>query len=353
MTTFKRSYILLLSLSLSFCLLFIGCREENGGGDWLIPQDEVFDGGPGKDGIPAIDNPTFVDVSEIDYLDEGDLVVGFKSGNEVKAYPHKILDWHEIANDKTNNIAYSVVYCPLTGSATGWDRVINGKETTFGVSGLLYNTNIVPYDRETDSNWSQMSLKCVNGKLSGTEPGNYFLIETSWKTWQELYPNSQVLSDDTGFGRNYQQYPYGAYRTNNDLLFFPVNNTDSRLPAKERVYGMVINGKSKAFPFSNFASGLTVLEDEVANVPVVVAGNSNRNLVVGFERTTTDGTLLSFTPSNGDGTEIMTDNEGNTWDLFGYAVSGPRQGQRLQTATGFIAYWFSWGAFFPEIEIRN
>lgn len=343
----KAKLIFLISL-----VLLIGCRE-NASTEWLVPQDEVFDGGPGKDGIPALDNPTFVDLSEITYLQDNDLVIGFKSGNEVKAYPHKILDWHEIANDKTNSIAYSVVYCPLTGSATGWNRVINGKETTFGVSGLLYNTNIIPYDRETDSNWSQMSLKCVNGKLSGTEPGNYFLVETSWRTWKQLYPNSQVLSDDTGFSRNYDRYPYGDYRLNDDLLFFPVSNRDSRLPAKDRVYGIVINDKSKAFPFSNFTSGMTVIEDQVADVPVVVAGDTGRNLVVGFERMTADGVLLSFQALNSDGTEIMTDNEGNTWDLFGYAVSGPRQGQRLVTATSFIAYWFAWGTFFPDIEIRN
>ncbi|MDW3647843.1 MAG: DUF3179 domain-containing protein [Bacteroidia bacterium] len=331
--------------------LLFSCEE--GESEWLVPRDEVFDGGPGKDGIPAIDEPAFLDVSDVNFLDDTDLIVGFKSGNEIKGYPHDILDWHEIVNDKTNNIAYSVVYCPLTGSATGWDRVINGKETTFGVSGLLYNTNIIPYDRETDSNWSQMELKCVNGKLSGSDPGNYLLIETSWKSWKELFPNSQVLSANTGFNRRYGQYPYGSYRTDNDLFFFPISNRDDRLPAKDRVYGIVVNDKSKAFPFTNFFSGLSVVEDEVGGLPVVVVGDAERNFVVGFERMTADGSLLNFSALNGEGTNVMTDNEGNTWDLFGYATSGPRAGERLPIVRGFIAYWFAWGTFFPDIEIRN
>lgn len=339
-------------LILLFIPLIFSCRE-GGSDDWLVPQDEVFDGGPGKDGIPSIDAPRFIEVDAANFISENDLVVGYADGNEAKAYPHVILDWHEIVNDETNNFPHAIVYCPLTGSATGWEREIDGKTTTFGVSGLLYNTNIIPYDRETDSNWSQMSLKCVNGKLSGKEPDNYMLLETTWKTWKELYPNTKVLSANTGFNRNYGVYPYGSYRTNNDQLFFPVSNRDNRLPGKERVYGVVINEKAKAFPFSNFSTGLAVVQDEVSDIPVVVAGDSGKNFVVSFERMTEDGTLLNFSALPDNGKNIMTDNEGNTWDVFGYATAGPRTGQRLKAPVGFIAYWIAWGAFFPEIEINN
>ncbi|MEM6806653.1 MAG: DUF3179 domain-containing (seleno)protein, partial [Bacteroidota bacterium] len=152
----KKSSLLILLL-----LPFIFSCREGGSDDWLVPQDEVFDGGPGKDGIPSIDEPRFIDADAANFISENDLVVGYADGNEAKAYPHVILDWHEIVNDETNNFPHAIVYCPLTGSATGWERTIDGKKTTFGVSGLLYNTNIIPYDRETDSNWSQMSLKCV------------------------------------------------------------------------------------------------------------------------------------------------------------------------------------------------
>ena len=133
--------------------------------EWLIPIDEIYDGGPGKDGIPALLNPHSVQATEIGYLQDEDLVLGYKVGEEAHAYPHPILDWHEIINDAVGSEAISIIYCPLTGTGIGWDREINGATTSFGVSGLLYNSNIIPYDRLTDSNWSQIQNKCVNGQI--------------------------------------------------------------------------------------------------------------------------------------------------------------------------------------------
>lgn len=193
---------------------FTACTDEDMAGTpgdinnpdnpaWLIPVAEVRDGGPGKDGIPAIDNPNFISASAVTYLNDNDLVLGFADGNNVSAYPHSILDWHEIINVDTENHSIAVIYCPLTGTGIGWDRVINEKKTTFGVSGLLYNSNIIPYDRLTGSNWSQLLLKSVNGELSGTLPKTYNLIETTWKTWKAMYPASRVVSTNTGFNRNY------------------------------------------------------------------------------------------------------------------------------------------------------
>ena len=120
-----------------------------GSGDpsWLIPNNQVFDGGPGKDGIPALVNPPMFDASQAIYLSDNDLVIGYKVGNDARAYPHKILDWHEIINDDINGKPVAIIYCPLTGTAIAWSRFIEGSVSTFGVSGLLYNTNLMPYDR--------------------------------------------------------------------------------------------------------------------------------------------------------------------------------------------------------------
>lgn len=210
--------------------------DTNNKDEWLILAADVLDGGPGKDGIPAIDNPKFIGASEVTYLNDDDLVLGFADGSQVRAYPHSILDWHEIINDDIGNIAISVVYCPLTGTGIGWDRIIRGTKTTFGVSGLLYNSNIIPYDRVSDSNWSQLLLKSVNGELSGERAKTYNLFETTWKTWKSMYPNTKVVSTDTGSQRNYGQYPYGEHKTNRNLIF-PANNKDNRLHVKERVLG--------------------------------------------------------------------------------------------------------------------
>ena len=138
-----------------------------GNSTWSIPSNQVFDGGPGKDGIPALVNPAMVSSVQANYLTDNDLVIGFKVGDDVRAYPHQILDWHEIINDVVGEQPLAITYCPLTGTGIGWNRVISGNTTTFGVSGLLFNTNLIPYDRSTDSNWSQMKLECVNGQLIG------------------------------------------------------------------------------------------------------------------------------------------------------------------------------------------
>ncbi|MEM8528113.1 MAG: DUF3179 domain-containing (seleno)protein [Bacteroidota bacterium] len=164
----KLKYLNLIAL----LVLFYACEKESvpdteSEGNWLIPQNEIRDGGPGKDGIPSIDNPEFVAVNDIDFLSEDDLVVGVKVGAEIRAYPHLILDWHEIVNDQLEDLSLALNYCPLTGTAIGWKSKIDGKVTTFGVSGLLYNTNLMPYDRLTNSTWSQMRLDCVEGELQG------------------------------------------------------------------------------------------------------------------------------------------------------------------------------------------
>ncbi len=320
---------------------------------WDIPVDEVFDGGPGKDGIPALTMPLFIPASEAIYLAEDDLVLGYKDGSTIRAYPHPILDWHEIANDKVNDFAFAVHYCPLTGTGMGWNRTINGTETTFGVSGLLYNSNLILYDRETDSNWSQIMLRAVQGEMRSTDAKTFQLVETTWSSWKAMYPETTVLSTETGYSRPYGNYPYGDYRTNHSYFLFPFSPADNRLDAKERVHGVISHGKAKAYRLETFAGGLMVIEDEFQGSPIVIAGHKEKNYIVSFKRTLTDDTVLSFNPSqpNSPESEIMTDNEGNTWNVFGEAVSGPRTGQHLTPTTSFMGFWFAWGAFYPGLDI--
>lgn len=223
----------------------------SGTNDWLVPSNEVRSGGVGRDGIPAVSSPRFDAVSKASFLDEDELVVGIHNGYEAKAYPHAVLDWHEIVNDKLDDREYAIIYCPLTGSATAWDRKINGSSTTFGVSGLLYNTNIIPYDRETRSNWSQLFDVAVNGELKGTKPVKYMVVETKWETWKSLYPESRIMNYSTGHNRNYGDYPYGNYK-NDKALIFPVKYNDTRLDAKERVHAVISNGKAKVYRFTTF-----------------------------------------------------------------------------------------------------
>ncbi|NQU54041.1 MAG: DUF3179 domain-containing protein, partial [Bacteroidetes bacterium] len=167
--------------------------------------------------------------------------------------PHYVLDWHEIINDRMGQTSYSIIYCPLTGTATAWDNNINGENTTFGVSGLLYNTNIVPYDRATGSNWSQLFDSAIFGQLKGVKPKTYMVLETKWETWKKLYPDSKLMNFNTGLERSYGEYPYGNYRDEDSGLIFPVKYMDTRLQTKKRVHAVVVNGKARVYRFANFS----------------------------------------------------------------------------------------------------
>jgi len=348
----KLTYIIIILIP----AFLVSCSEDpvsgnnqsagaNNSNIWLIPESDVLDGGPGKDGIPAIDQPIFVEANNANFLSDDDLVIGYKLGAVVRAYPHLILDWHEIVNDRIDDQGFAITYCPLTGTAINWNREIKGSTTTFGVSGLLYNSNLMPYDRATNSTWSQMRLDCVNGSLVGTEAPFLSIVETTWKTWREMYPETEVLSLITGFNRNYGSYPYftsrGDYRTE-EYLIFPVSNNDARLPRKERVMGVLNGGQAKAYQFVNFLDGLKVIEDVVGGEKIAIIGSRPDNLLVAFK---TEDQILSIQD------DAIVDQLGNTYDIFGTVTSGPDSLQRLEPVISYIGYWFSWGTFYPNIDI--
>lgn len=320
--------------------------------DWLIPQNQVLDGGPGKDGIPALENPETTSIDNITYLSDNDLVIGYYHNGEIKGYPHSILDWHEIINDDVNGKKIAVTYCPLTGTGIGWNRMLNNTETTFGVSGLLYNTNLIPYDRLSGSNWCQISLDCVNGTFIGQEVESYPMIETSWKTWKEMFPNSQVVSSNTGFNRNYGRYPYGNYKVNNDQLLFPVSTIDERLPAKERVLTIIEDSKARVYRFDSFEGSSKIFTDIFNGKDILIVGDKSKSFIVAFENNL-NGDSHTFTISSGSSAStIFADEIGNKYDIFGNVVEGPDVGSTLMPMeTSFMAYWFSVGAFYSTATI--
>ncbi|RLD24180.1 MAG: hypothetical protein DRI71_03325 [Bacteroidetes bacterium] len=319
---------------------------------WSIPVSEVFDGGPGKDGIPALENPEKGGLSSGTYILDSELVLGYFDGVNAVAYPHKILDWHEIINDELSPFIFpfAITYCPLTGTGIGWERSGSGTTTTFGVSGLIYENNLIPYDRKTGSNWSQMRLDCVNGALIDTKVKTFPLVETSWKTWREMYPNTEVVTLNTGHDRSYDVYPYGDYKTNENFLLYPLRTVDRRLNGKERVHGIIIDGIAKAYRFGSFDANTSLINDVINGEDVVIVGNTARNFIVSFYSKLRDGSTPVFTAVDKNEV-VLEDDLGNEWDVFGYAVSGPAKGQRLKTTESFIGYWFSWGTFYPDLEI--
>lgn len=336
-----------------------GTNTSNG--DWLIPKDEVVDGGPPPDGIPSIDNPRFKPAAEINYVDSTRLVTAVRVGDTIKAYPHQVMDYHEIVNDKIDQTPYSFTYCPLTGTGIAWKRIIEGATVEYGVSGKLFRNNLIPYDRNTESRYSQMQMRAVHGSRIGTNLRTLWpVVETTWATWEKMYPNSQVLTTDTGYERDYGGYAYGKdYLHGDSGTLFPVKYPDDRLPNKERVLTIIAGdtattaSKAKAYVISGFKGGIQLIDDEIAGKKIIVAASGDLNFAVAFERELNDGTLLNFSVVNDSLPVIMEDQEGNRWDIFGYAVDGPRQGDRLASIKSYIGYWFAVHDFFPNVKIYN
>ena len=252
-----------------FALLFLcaNAAAEKNGFDLstaTIPVDEILFGGPPRDGIPSIDAPQFINAQAADLQDD-DLVLGLEIGGDARAYPINILNWHEVVNDKFGELAVAITYCPLCGSGVVFDASIGDNVLQFGVSGLLYNSDVLLYDRQTESLWSQLLRRGVSGEYAKTEMRVLPAQHTTWGAWRKMHPQSRVLSPQTGFSRDYNQNPYSDY-AQSKRLYFPIKPRGDSLKAqgesameeegaaddlhpKEWVLGVLANGAAKAYPF--------------------------------------------------------------------------------------------------------
>lgn len=321
-------------------ILDLGAQSDELAGTWLIDENYIRWGCSNQDCIPNLTNPEKVAVSSesVNYLDDDDLVVGVSSANGMIAYPHPILDWHEIINED----GYSISYCPLTGSA-----LHISSDDDFGVSGMLYNSNLIMYDKGTNSFWPQMFLKSAAGEKRGDDIGLNPMLETTWGTWKMLYPETRVVSQNTGYSRDYSTYPYGSYKSDQNI-YFPISHQDGRLHPKKRVLGVVGNSTQIAFPISDM-SVFAIHHQSIGDEPHVIIGSAEYNFATAFK---TDAIFQSITDSLNNDLFHFTDTEtGSTWNLFGKAVSGELMGSQLEPATAYIAYWFAWAAFYPQSEI--
>ncbi|MCP3852457.1 MAG: DUF3179 domain-containing protein [Gammaproteobacteria bacterium] len=277
----------------------------------LINTSEIHHGGPAKDGIPSLDSPKFIKASQAGYLSNNDRVLGVHLNGQSKAYPIKILNYHEIVNDYFPDVLSTdssksvvITYCPLCGSGVAYHAKINGKDHQFGVSGLLYNSDVLLYDRETESLWSQLLSKGISGQYKGVELELLPMSHTNWKTWKKEHPETLVLSEKTGFSRNYSTSPYGSY-DKSKLLYFPVNKLNSLYHPKEYVLGLKILGKTKVYPFAELSKISSPYQDTFSGHKVTIIFN-------------------------------VTNRTGKILDS---------QGKEIPTITSF---WFAWMGFYPE-----
>ena len=214
----------------------------------LVPVEEILQGGPPKDGIPAIDNPVFVPAAKAGWLRGSDTVLALARNGVAKAYPIRILNWHEIVNDRFGDEPIAVTFCPLCGSGMAFKSAARERTLSFGVSGLLYNSDVLLYDRETESLWSQIAATAVTGSMKGARLEAVPVAHTTWADWRARHPDTQVLSTQTGHVRDYGRDPYAGY-AESERTFFPVKMRGEGFHPKEWVLGVTLGGAHKAYPF--------------------------------------------------------------------------------------------------------
>ncbi|MFT5506634.1 MAG: hypothetical protein ACI8XC_004362 [Gammaproteobacteria bacterium] len=220
-----------------------------------IPTAEILQGGPPRDGIPVISDPAMISAEEAEYLEDDDRVLGIVIDGIAKAYPIRILNWHEIVNDAINDKNYAITYCPLCGTGVVFDANIEGVNSEFGVSGLLYNSDVLLYDRNTGSLWSQILSKSVSGKRVGKVLKRLPVNHTSWKVWKARHPKTLAMSLKTGFHRDYGRNPYSGYETSKSIYFAVKNRAPENYHPKEEVLGIEVSGIFKAYPFIELERG--------------------------------------------------------------------------------------------------
>lgn len=273
----------------------------------LVPAAEIFSGGPPKDGIPAIDKPVFIKASDAKNMRDDDRVLAIARNGISKAYPIRIMNWHEIVNDRFGDEAIAITYCPLCGSGIAFKADVANRSLRFGVSGLLYNSDVLLYDRQTQSLWSQILSKAVTGSMKGSTLTAVPITHTSWADWRKQHPDTLVLSDETGFRRDYQDNPYAGYDKQEEIIF-PVKFRAQGYHPKEQVFGLKINNKTKAYPFVELGKTTGEIKDNL----------DGKNITIRF------------------------DNEHKSAQAF------DSEGKQI---AGVTLFWFAWYTFYPETEV--
>jgi len=328
-----------------------------------VPYSEILSGGPPKDGIPAIDHPKFVSVVEADaWLKPVEPVIFFQIGDDARAYPIQIFMWHEIVNDTVDSVPVVVTFCPLCNTAIAFERTVRGRVLDFGTTGRLRYSNLIMYNRETESWWQQATGEAIAGELTGTQLVFRPASIISWADFKAAQPDGKVLSRDTGFDRLYGENPYLGYDdVNNPPFLYRGPETPGVLPPVARVLTIDLNGEAVAYPYDVLQT-VDVVNDMVGGKDVVVlwAGGTasalDANTVAGgrdvgaanaYARTL-DGQTLTFALVDA---RILDKETGSAWNVLGQAVSGKLAGKQLTPVVAVNHFWFSWAAFKPQTRI--
>lgn len=329
-----------------------------------VELNTILSGGPPKDGIPSIDKPDFSTASEVqEWLGAEEPVVAFVSGDDARAYPLQILIYHEIVNDVVNGAPVTVTFCPLCNASIVFDRTVDGEVLDFGTTGRLRNSDLIMYDRQTESWWQQFTGKGIIGNYNKTKLAQLPSQIVSYETFVSSYPNGKILNRNTGHARPYGNNPYSGYDNINNSPFLYNGPKDKRLPPMERVLSLASDSlPSLLLPTSKLEDN-PVLNITYDSKPVVVIATSSAQSALdkskigesrktpsaaAFSATLNDDTL-EFQLIDGDLTDLAT---GSVWDVFGRATSGPLKDSRLQQIDHGVHFAFAWLAFEPDAVIH-
>jgi len=314
-----------------------------------IRLDEIRWGGVPRDGIPPLKNPEMISVEQATYLEDSNVVFGISINGDVRAYPKRILAWHEMFKDTVGDVSINGVYCTLCGSMIVYETVFDGKHYELGTSGFLYRSNKLMYDHETKSMWSTLAGKPVVGPLvdKGIQLKRGHVVTTTWGEWKKLHPDTTVLSLNTGHDRDYGEgVAYRDYFAT-DKLMFGVPKTDQRLKNKDEILALVFEGdRSKTMAISaQFLLANRVYHDNLGKQNfVVVTDSSGANRVYA-----TDGQKFDSVEEN-DSELSVVDSEGAKWTLTEASLNGPA-GAKLERLPAHRAFWFGWQAVYPDTRL--
>ena len=327
----------------------------------IVDFSEIMSGGPPRDGIPAVDAPRHVTTGEAaEWLDPDEPVIAVERGGEARAYPLQILIWHEIANDELGGTPISVTFCPLCNSAIVFDRRLDGEVLDFGTTGRLRLSDLVMYDRQSETWWQQLTGTGLIGKHAGRELVRLPAAIVAWSEFHSAFPYATVLSRDTGHSRPYGSNPYAGYDSATQPFLFR-DTTDPRLPAMERVLHVAAGGAERIYPFGAFEAE-PVINDDLGGEPVVVMSREgtlsvlDRSRIADSRRIPSaaaysrrlDDRVLEFEARDGRVADAGT---GSIWNLFGEAVEGPLAGSRLTPLSRGDHFAFAWLAFHPDADV--
>lgn len=331
-----------------------------------VPYTEILSGGPPKDGIPAIEEPKFISVSAADdWLRPLEPVIQLELDGQARAYPLQILIWHEIVNDWVGDTPLLVTFCPLCNTAIVFERRVSDEAVTFGTTGKLRFSNLIMYDRLTESWWQQATGEAVAGVMTGARLKNIPALIVAWEDFREAFPNGRVLSRDTGYPVYLERYgvnPYTGYdNINSPPFLYSGPPSPAAMPPLARVLTVDLEEEAVAFPYDTLAV-IGVANEEVGGQPIavfwqpgvasaldaaIIAEGKDVGAAAAFSRRL-DGQTLSFVSLGG---LILDEQTGSTWDIFGRAVVGSLKGSQLEPVASINHFWFSWAAFKPETRI--